>query len=77
MLAQTQILFRKNLWRGGAALWADVGSKSAKIGNSLLDLGQRRQPKFGSEKRRERDWRKAVFVDVLHARFRALPDRMI
>jgi hypothetical protein len=34
MLAQAQILFSENLWRGGAVLWVDVGSKSAKL--SLL-----------------------------------------
>jgi hypothetical protein len=31
-LKKTKLLFWKNLWRGGAVLWVDVGSKSAKIG---------------------------------------------
>jgi hypothetical protein len=36
--------FQKNLWRGAAVLWVDVGFKLAKSGRSLLDSGQRKQP---------------------------------
>jgi hypothetical protein len=39
-----ELKFFENIWRGGATLWVDVRSESAKIGRSLLDSGQRRQP---------------------------------
>jgi hypothetical protein len=44
-----ELKFFENIWRGGATLWVDVRSESAKIGRSLLDSGQRRQPVRGGE----------------------------
>jgi hypothetical protein len=61
-----KLKFSENIWRGGAVLWVDVRSESAKIGNSLLDsagFGQGRGVgERGGEKCRVRDRRNAVFV---------------
>src|SRR5881296_3193549 len=54
--------FRKKSWTGGAVLWVDVGSRSAKSDRSLLDSGQRRQP--GGWGKRDRGGGILVFVIV-------------
>jgi hypothetical protein len=37
-----ELRFFENIWRGGAELWVDVGSTSAKIARSLLGFGAKK-----------------------------------
>jgi hypothetical protein len=68
-----ELKFFENIWRGGAELWVDVGSKSAKFGYLYWIRGEednrrggKNRDRGGSERVRVRDRRKAVIVVKPH-----------